>query len=165
MKQPPGFVSKEFPSYHCNLDKALYGLKQAPHAWYSQLSDKLQRSRGRSYMKQPPGFVSKEFPSYHCNLDKALYGLKQAPHAWYSRLSDKLQSLEFSPSKAGISLFSVTIYLLVYVDDTIVASSSPSTVADLLQQLQHDFTLKDLGTLHYFLGIEVFHVKEGIYLS
>jgi hypothetical protein len=41
MKQPPGFVSKEFPSYHCKLDKALYGLKQAPHAWYSRLSDKL----------------------------------------------------------------------------------------------------------------------------
>jgi hypothetical protein len=32
MKQPPGFVSSEFPSYHCKLDKALYGLKQAPRA-------------------------------------------------------------------------------------------------------------------------------------
>jgi hypothetical protein len=42
MKQQPGFVSKEFPSYHCKLDKALYGLKQAPRTWYSRLSDKLQ---------------------------------------------------------------------------------------------------------------------------
>jgi hypothetical protein len=121
------------------------------------------------YMKQPTEFVSKEFSSYHCKLDKALYGLKQAPHAWYSRLSDKLQSLEFSPSKADISLFyyrkcSVTIYLLVYVDDIIGASSSPSAAADLLQKLQHDFTLKDLGNLHYFLGIEVFHANECIYL-
>jgi hypothetical protein len=41
MKQPPGFVSSEFPSYHCKLDRALYGLKQAPHVWYSRLSDKL----------------------------------------------------------------------------------------------------------------------------
>jgi hypothetical protein len=78
--------------------------------------------------------------------------------------------LRFSPSKADISLFyyrksSITIYLFVYVDDIIVASSSPSAAADLLQELQHDFTLKYLSNLHYFLGIEVFHAKEGIYLS
>jgi hypothetical protein len=42
MKQPPGFVDSNFPSYHCKSDKALYGLKQAPRVWYSQLSDKLQ---------------------------------------------------------------------------------------------------------------------------
>jgi hypothetical protein len=42
MKQPPGFVDPEFPSYHCKLDKTLYGLKQAPQVWYSRLSDKLQ---------------------------------------------------------------------------------------------------------------------------
>jgi hypothetical protein len=59
----------------------------------------------------------------------------------------------------------VTIYLLVYVDDIIIASSSPTAAVDLLQKLQHDFALKDLGNLHYFLGIEVSHAKEGIYLS
>jgi hypothetical protein len=79
------------------------------------------------YMKQQPRFVHSEYPSYHCRLDKVLYGLKQAPHAWYSHLSDKLQSIGFVPSQADISLFhyhtgSVTIYLLVYVDDIIVAS-------------------------------------------
>jgi hypothetical protein len=41
MKQPPGYINAEFPSYHCKLDKALYGLKQSPRAWYSHLSDKL----------------------------------------------------------------------------------------------------------------------------
>jgi hypothetical protein len=92
------------------------------------------------YMKQLPVFISKEFPSYHCKLDKSLYGLKQAPRARFSWLSDKLQSLGFSPSKANISLFhykqgSVTIYLLVYVDDIIVASSFSSAAADLLQKL------------------------------
>jgi hypothetical protein len=80
-------------------------------------------------MKQPPSFVHPDFPSYHYKLDKTLYGLKQAPHVWYSRLSDKLHSLGFSPSKADISLFHykkgpVTIFLLIYVDDIIIASSS-----------------------------------------
>jgi hypothetical protein len=103
-------------------------------------------------------------------LDKALYGLKQSPRAWYSRLSDKLQTLGFSPSKADVSLFyykkgSIIIFLLIYVDDIIVASSSPSANIDLLRNLQCDFALKDLGPLHYFLGIEVSHAKEGIYPS
>jgi hypothetical protein len=89
---------------------------------------------------------------------------------WYSWSSDKLQSLGFSPSKADISLFYynkgyVTIFLLVYVDDIIVASSSTSVVSDLLGALQNDFALKDLSSLHYFLGIEVTQARDGLQLS
>jgi hypothetical protein len=43
IKQPPGYESKKEPNYVCKLDKAIYGLKQAPRAWYSRLSEKLQR--------------------------------------------------------------------------------------------------------------------------
>jgi hypothetical protein len=122
------------------------------------------------FMKQPPGFVNADFPSYRCKLDKSLYGLKQAPHAWYYRLSDKLQSLGFLPSKDDISLFhyhkgSTTMFLLVYVDDIIVASSSNVAVEALLSNLKSDFALKDLGPLSYFLGIEVTQVADGICLS
>jgi hypothetical protein len=49
----------------------------------------------------------------------------------------------------------VSIFLLIYVDDIIVANSSLATVKSLLQDLRTDFALKDLGELHYFLGIEV----------
>jgi hypothetical protein len=122
------------------------------------------------YMKQLPGFVSFEFPSYHCKLDKTLYRLKQAPRAWYSRLSDKLQSLGFLPSKMDISLFhfskgQITVFLLVYVDDIIIVSSSPDATTALLHALQADFALKDLGPLHYFLGLEVTRAADGLYLS
>jgi hypothetical protein len=46
-----------------------------------------------------------------------------------------------------------------------VTSSSSSAITSLLSDLQSEFALKDLGDLHYFLGIEVSHTKEGIYLS
>jgi hypothetical protein len=46
-----------------------------------------------------------------------------------------------------------------------VASLSSSVVTALLSDIQSKFALKDLGDLHYFLGIEVSHTKEGIYLS
>jgi hypothetical protein len=106
----------------------------------------------------------------YAKLDKAIYGLKQAPRAWYSKLSDKLQQLGFCPSKADTSLFIfnkgiVSIFLLVYVDDIIVVSSSSEAVSALLKDLKSDFALKDLGTLHYFLGIEVNKVRDGIHLS
>jgi hypothetical protein len=75
-------------------------------------------------------------------------------------VSTKLQALGFKPSKVDIALFfynkgNVTIFLLIYVDDIIVASSSPQATAALLQDLNSEFALKDLGELHYFLGIEV----------
>jgi histone deacetylase 1/2 len=120
------------------------------------------------YMRQPPGF--EQGNGLVCKLDKALYGLKQAPRAWYSRLSAKLQVLGFTPSKSDTSLFflakpAITMFVLVYVDDIIVASSTPTTVTSLLQQLRGDFALKDLGDLHYFLGIEVKKTYDGITLS
>lgn len=79
-------------------------------------------------------------PSFVCKLDKALYGLKQAPRAWYSRLSHKLQALGFQPSKANTSLFYYskgvnTIFMLVYVNDIIVASSSNDLTPALLRDL------------------------------
>jgi histone deacetylase 1/2 len=122
------------------------------------------------YMKQPPGYVDKTKPNYVCKLDKALYGLKQAPRAWYARLSNKLVTLGFHTSKADTSLFyfnkgSTTVFVLVYVDDIIVVSSSSEATTGLLNELKKDFALKDLGELHYFLGMEVTKVRDGIILS
>jgi hypothetical protein len=51
----------------------------------------------------------------------------------------------------------VVIFLLVYVDNIIVASSSSTAVTTLLRDLGGDFALKDLDHLHYFLSIEVQH--------
>ncbi|XP_066385230.1 uncharacterized protein [Miscanthus floridulus] len=53
----------------------------------------------------------------------------------------------------------------VYVDDIIVASSSQDATNALLQDLQQEFALKDLGDLHYFLGIEVKRKQGGLVLS
>jgi hypothetical protein len=45
--------------------------------------------------------------------------------------------------------------MLVYVDEIIVASSSEALTNALLKDLEKEFAIKDLGALHYFLGIEV----------
>jgi hypothetical protein len=58
-----------------------------------------------------------------------------------------------------------TLFVLVYVDDIIVASSSQAATDALLKDLQAYFALKDLGDLHYFLGIEVKRLEDGLILS
>ena len=78
---------------------------------------------------QPPGYEDSHKPSYIYKLDKALYGFKEAPRASYSLPSSQLTHLGFVASKSDTSLFiyhmyNVIIYILIYVDDIIIASSS-----------------------------------------
>jgi histone deacetylase 1/2 len=105
-------------------------------------------------MRQPPRYEDKSFPNFVCKLDKALYGLKQAPRAWYAQLSSMLLDLGFVLSKADTSLFyfnkkEATVFVLIYVDDIIVASSTQEATTGLLNNLKQEFALKDLGELHY----------------
>jgi histone deacetylase 1/2 len=121
-------------------------------------------------MQQPPGYADEKHPNYVCKLDKALYGLKQAPQAWYAILCKRLEALGFIASKADMPLFyyrlgGYNLFVLVYIDDIIVASSSQEATEVLLKDLQKDFALKDLGDLHYFLGIEVKGTIDGLVLS
>jgi len=57
------------------------------------------------------------------------------------------------------------MFVLVYVDDIIVASSTEQATSALLRDLKEQFALKDLGELHYFLGIEVHKTNGGILLT
>jgi hypothetical protein len=122
------------------------------------------------FMRQPPGYEDQKWFNYVCKIEKAIYGLKQAPRAWYSRLSTQLIRYGFVPSKSDASLFiyhklNITIFMLIYVDDIIVASSSSIATDALLKNLRKEFALKDLGDLNYFLGIEINKVNDGLVLS
>jgi accessory colonization factor AcfC len=57
------------------------------------------------------------------------------------------------------------MFLIVYVDDTILTGSSSQAVDALLRDLKTEFALKDLDSLHYFLGIQVMKKDNGVLLS
>jgi histone deacetylase 1/2 len=57
------------------------------------------------------------------------------------------------------------MYLLVYVDDIIMVSSSMVAADRLIKGLGTNFAVKDLGPLHYFLGIEVATLPQGLALT
>jgi hypothetical protein len=46
-------------------------------------------------------------------------------------------------------------YLLVYVDDILLMGSNSLLLQRLIQLLSLEFKLRDLASVHYFLGIEV----------
>lgn len=76
------------------------------------------------------------------------------------KLSTALLSFGFSQSFSDSSLFTFhlnndMVALLVYVDDILVTGSSPSLILKVKNFLHSQFSLKDLGPLKYFLGIEV----------
>jgi Reverse transcriptase (RNA-dependent DNA polymerase) len=122
------------------------------------------------FMQQPPRFVDSAFPTHACKLNKALYGLKQSPRAWFQKLQSALVSLGFHPSSADTSLFvysraSTLAYMLVYVDDLILTGNNSSFLASVIQALHLQFSVKDLGSLNFFLRIEVTRTATGLHLS
>ncbi|KAF5443514.1 hypothetical protein F2P56_036064 [Juglans regia] len=121
-------------------------------------------------MKQPPGFKNPEKPNHVCCLTKAIYGLKQAPRAWYSALKQALLAFGFINAKSDSSLFvfhdgPLLAYCLVYVDDLILTGNNSTFVASIIEKLGKQFSIKDLGSLHFFLGVEVLPTKNGLFLS
>jgi hypothetical protein len=122
------------------------------------------------YCAQPSGFVDSSKPDYVCRLNKSLYGLKQAPRAWYSRFSSFIRSIGFLEAKSDTSLFilqrgSDMAYLLLYVDDIILTASSEALHRSIVSSLTTEFSMKDLGHLHHFLGMVVSWSTTGMFLS
>lgn len=122
------------------------------------------------YMQQPPGFVNESKLDHVCLLSKAIYGLKQSPRAWFHALSSSLLSQGFKASNYDPSLFIFTSnketpIVFVYVDDIMVTGSSLALIQSFIRSLQQKFALKDLGRLHFFLGIEVQPHSNGMHLS
>lgn len=120
------------------------------------------------YMKLPPGF-STPGDKRVCRLKKSLYGLKQAPRCWFSKLSDALRTYGFTQAKSDYSFFyykkdGVVLRILVYVDDLIISCNSTPALTAFKDYLSTCFHMKDLGTLKYFLGLEVARSPSGFYI-
>ncbi|KAM2058558.1 hypothetical protein ACFX16_031124 [Malus domestica] len=124
------------------------------------------------YMKLPPRHPQESQVNKVCKLHKAIYGLKQSPRAWYSKLSSVLEAAGFKRSHADSSLFVCSgpngkLIVLIYVDDLIITGDNIEEIATLKSSIHQHFAIKDLGTLKYFLGIEMATSAKGklIYLT
>ena len=119
-------------------------------------------------MRVPQGLDNPN--NYVCKLNKSLYGLKQASRQWYAKLNSELQNMGYKQSKNDYSLFikkttdDITI-AVVYVDDIIVTGSNESEIIWFKDHLHSVFSIKDLGVLSYFLGMEISRLENGIVMT
>ncbi|GKV52700.1 hypothetical protein SLEP1_g59271 [Rubroshorea leprosula] len=122
-----------------------------------------------AYMKIPQGFLTKNEHRVY-RLHKSLYGFKQASRNWFEKLINSLQAASLKQSYANYSLFTSIkgksfVAILIYVDDIIIIGDDSTRIKALKQYLRAKFSIKDLGPLKYFLGIEMARTREGIVLS
>lgn len=122
-------------------------------------------------MKQPPGYETEGKEHYSCELRKSIYGLKQAAKTWNDTLHKILATHEFEQSNADPCLYvkgkaDKKLYLVVYVDDMIVAGTSTEHIDKLTKTLDVHFRITDMGFLKHFLGIQARRDGEGnFYIS
>jgi hypothetical protein len=121
------------------------------------------------YIEQPQGFKVEDRKSHVYKLKKALYGLKQAPRAWYGRINSFLTSLGFTKSKVDSNLYfkvmnDQPVILLMYVVELFLTREE-NLITECKRKLASKFEMKDLGLMHYFLGLEVWQSLERIFLN
>ncbi|KAK2376223.1 putative mitochondrial protein [Trifolium repens] len=126
------------------------------------------------YMKLPEGF---NFPNanslesregYSIKLNKSLYGLKQSGRMWYNRLSEYLLKEGYKNDSICPCIFikrsgSEFAIIVVYVDDINIIGT-PEELPKAINCLKKEFEMKDLGKTKFCLGLQIEHVKNGIFV-
>lgn len=112
------------------------------------------------HMAQPDGFTNMANPYYVCKLQRSLYGLKQSPRMWNKTIDDFMLSLEFKKCESDHCVYvkrdgEDMIFVALYLDDLILASSTSKMLQETKQALSKRFEMTDMGQLKYFLGIEI----------
>ena len=87
----------------------------------------------------------------------SLDGLKQSSHACFSRFSSAFFQFGMTHCEPDLSVFFIhfpfghCIYLVVYIDDIVIARNDSKAILCLKSHLHSQFqTTKDMGPLKYF---------------
>ena len=112
------------------------------------------------YMAQPKGFVVKGKENMGCRLKKSIYGLKQASRQWYLKFDRTIKGFGFEENVEDNCVYAKFkngkyIFLILYVDDILLASSDINLLMETKKFLSSNFDMKDLGEASFVLGIEI----------
>ncbi|CAI7857082.1 unnamed protein product [Closterium sp. NIES-53] len=113
------------------------------------------------WLCRPPCFTGSFRAGTHWSLQRPVYGLRQAPREWHNTLRTTLGTLGLATSTADPSLFLRTdttlppFYVLVHVDDLVLAPPDTEALAHVKSELQKRHTCTDLGELTSYLGLRI----------
>ena len=114
-----------------------------------------------------------------CLLQRSLYGLKQSPHRWYLMFDTFIQGLGFFRCEHDPCVYvkdmdtENALYLLLYVDDMLIAGRTMKAVKVLKRALLDEFKMKDMGPILKILEKDIcrnrskekLHLSQGEYLK
>ena len=126
------------------------------------------------YMKVPEGLKLPERHDYNSSemysvkLNKSLYGLKQSGRMWYKRLSTFLTNEGFKNDPISPCVFIKHsnlgfVIIAVYVDDLNLIGTRDE-ISKIACSLKNEFEMKDLGKTKFCLGLQIEHLKDGIFV-
>jgi hypothetical protein len=95
-----------------------------------------------------------------CRLKKSIYRLKQASRQWYLKFDKMIRKFGFKENVEDNCVYAKFkngkyIFLILYVDDILLASSDVSLLLETKKFLSSNFNMKDLGEALFVLGIEI----------
>lgn len=112
-------------------------------------------------MSQPEGYEVESKPEKVCLLKRSLYGLKQSPRLWNQRFDLFMVKSGFKRSEQDTCVYfkeiskNQYVYLLLYVDDMLIASKDMNQIKKLKDLLSSEFEMKDMGEAKRILGMEI----------
>jgi hypothetical protein len=120
------------------------------------------------YMAQSKGFVVKEKENLGCHLTKSIYRLKQASRQRYLKFDETIRKFGFKENEEDNCIYAKFknenfIFLVLYMDDILLASSDIHLLLELKDFLSSHFDMKDLGEASYVLGIEIHQDRKKGY--
>jgi len=121
------------------------------------------------YVEQPEGFEVQDRQTHVCRLKKALLWVEASTPGLYERIDNYLMKLGFTRSEVDLNLYFKVendrpLILVLYVDDLFLTSAG-LLIHQCKRELASEFEVKDLGLMHYFLGLEVWQKLGGIFHS
>ena len=116
------------------------------------------------YMQQPEGYVKPGEEHLACKLEKSLYGLKQSSRCWNKAFKESVEKLGFTQASADPCVFirkkdTLTI-IAIHVDDLMILAKNILEMQRLKNSLKVQFKMKDMGELHYYVGVCIVQDKE-----
>lgn len=142
---------------HGELDEEIY--MELPDVPEKLLRD--VESKGDARLKDLCNALKNRTASKVLKLKKAIYGLKQASKQWNKKLKSVLEACGCIQSTGDPCLFYMIgedgdrIYVLIYVDDMLIAAKTLKDSDSVIAALKEDFTLSNAGPAHLFLGIRI----------
>jgi hypothetical protein len=117
------------------------------------------------YMAQPKSFAVKGKEHMGCHLRKFIYGLKQGYGQWYLKFDETIRSFGFKGNEEDNCIYvkfrnEKFIFLILYVDDILLASSDVSLPLEIKRFLSSNFDMKDLSEASFVLGIEIHQYRR-----